>query len=61
MFKTLNNLIRLKELFTFKTKILNHSLHGSSSSIGLPKPTTNKILKKLRTMEHWSRIPYLKI
>ena len=57
MFKTLNNmgpLIRSKKLFTFKKEILNHSLHGSSSLIRVPKPNNNNMKKVLCTME----LPY---
>ena len=47
MFKALNNMgpNSLKKLFTFKKEILNHSLHGSSSLIRLPKPNTNNTKK----------------
>ena len=47
MFKTLNNMgpNSLKELFTFKTEILNHNLRDNSSSIRLPKPNTNDMQK----------------
>ena len=35
-----------KELFTFKTEILNHNLRDdNSSSIRLPKPNTNDMKK----------------
>jgi hypothetical protein len=46
-FKTLNNMgpNSLKELFTFKTEILNHNLRDNSSSIRLPKPNTNNMKK----------------
>ena len=47
MFKTLDNMgpNSLKELFTFKTEILNHNLRDNSSSIRLPKPNTNNMKK----------------
>jgi hypothetical protein len=34
-----------KELFTFKTEILNHNLRDNSSSVRLPKPNTNDMKK----------------
>jgi hypothetical protein len=55
MFKTLNNTGPncLKELFTFKREILNHSLCDSSSTIRLPKPNTNNMKKSfMYTMDH---------
>ena len=47
MFKTLNNMgpNSLKELFTFKREILNHSLRRTSSSVRLPKLNTNNMKK----------------
>ena len=36
----------LKELFTFKREILNHSLRGSSSLIRFPKRNASNSMKK---------------
>ena len=54
MFKTLNNMgpNSLKELFTFKREILNHSLCGTSSSVRLPKPNTNNMKNCLSSSRH---------
>ena len=62
MFKTLNNMgpNSLKELFTFKTEILNHNLRDNSSSIRLPKPNTNNMTEKFYVPDGasiWNSIP----
>ena len=63
MFKTINNIgpNSLKELFTFKKKILNHSLRGCSSLIRLPTPNTNSIKKSFLYEELPSGTSYQKI
>jgi hypothetical protein len=61
MFKTLNSMgpNSLKELFTFKTEILNHNLRDITQvQIRLPKPNTNILKKMLCTMELLSGTPY---